>query len=323
MTPMPAVPPSGRQHRIERDGHELVVVEVGGGIRTYRLEGRDVLDGYPSDSVCDGGRGQVLAPWPNRLDGGSFEWEGKTYQLPIDEPEHSNAIHGLVRWLPWERDDVDPPGDAALRMRCRLHPRPGWPWPLDLSVTYELDGAGLKVTTTAENAGGAGSCPFALGWHPYIAAFGGLADDVVVAVPASTVYRADDRGLPLSSGPVEGTGSDFRGEGRPVGPDHVDSAFTDLERGADGRAVVTLTSAAAGLGARVWMDAAFGHVMVYTGDTLPDPTRRRRGIAVEPMTAAPNALRNRDGLHILHEGQLFQASWGVEPFKFRDFRADA
>jgi aldose 1-epimerase len=36
------------------------------------------------------------------------------------------------------------------------------------------------------------------------------------------------------------------------------------------------------------MDEAYAFVRVFTGDTLA-PGRRRRGLAVEPMTCAPDA----------------------------------
>ncbi len=64
------------------------------------------------------------------------------------------------------------------------------------------------------------------------------------------------------------------------------------------------------------MDDRFTHVMVYTGDTLSDIPRRRRGIAIEPMTCAPDMLRNRDGLVVLPEGSSIEASWGLEFVKF-------
>ncbi|HEX4863620.1 MAG TPA: hypothetical protein VFV02_06085, partial [Acidimicrobiales bacterium] len=66
---------------------------------------------------------------------------------------------------------------------------------------------------------------------------------------------------------------------------------------------------------RLWMDERFTHVMVYTGDTLPETDRRRRGIAIEPMTCAPDMLRNRDGLVLLPEGSSLQTAWGVEILK--------
>lgn len=59
--------PSGAQWIIAAGGHEAVVVEVGGGLRAYRHDEVDYLDGYDLDELCPGSAGQVLAPWPNRI----------------------------------------------------------------------------------------------------------------------------------------------------------------------------------------------------------------------------------------------------------------
>src|SRR5215469_4045162 len=93
--------PSGDQIRLAAHDQELTVVEVGGGIRTYRVGDVDILDGYEEDEVCPAGRGQLLAPWPNRLQDGRFEMAGQQHQTPLSEPENHNAIHGLVRWSGW------------------------------------------------------------------------------------------------------------------------------------------------------------------------------------------------------------------------------
>jgi aldose 1-epimerase len=71
---------------------------VGGGIRSYSVDGREVLDGYRRDAMSRSGRGQVLIPWPNRLQDGSYEFDGQLHQLDLSEAEQRNAIHGLVRW---------------------------------------------------------------------------------------------------------------------------------------------------------------------------------------------------------------------------------
>lgn len=312
MGPVAGFVPSGEQHVLTAGDHELVVAEVGGGIRTYRCAGADVIDGYAVDEMCSGGRGQILAPWPNRVGDGRFDWHGRSWQLALNEPERSNAIHGLVRWLPWV---VEERSESRLGIGCRLIPQPGWPWPLRLRVSYSLAASGLEVTTSATNEGGAGACPFGLGWHPYVAAFGGVVDGVELRLPAGSVYKSDDRGLPLSVGPVMGTAMDFRG-GRAIGEVQLDDAFTDLIRAEGDRAVVEVRSASGEQSIQLWVDSAFTHLMVYTGDTLSDETRRRRGLAVEPMTCAPDMLRNGYGLLTLEEGQTFQGSWGLQSLKF-------
>jgi aldose 1-epimerase len=148
------------------------VVEVGGGIREWD----GVLLGYAADEMCSSGRGQVLAPWPNRLAGGRYEWDGEELQLPVTEVSTGSAIHGLVRWTSWRAVEREP---ARVLLEQVLHPHPGYPFTLRLCVEYRLTGEGLRVRTEAENAG-ARACPFGVGHHPYVLAPTGCVDDLVL-----------------------------------------------------------------------------------------------------------------------------------------------
>lgn len=311
-------PPSGRQVRLAAHDQEIVAVEVGGGLRIYRAGGRDVLDGYAEEDMCDGGRGQLLAPWPNRLGDGSFEWRGRRLQTAITEVPARNAIHGLVRWANWTVPDSTPqpwgpqtPPDSTS-LAYRLYPQPGWPWTLDLRVGYRLvPERGLEVRTSVTNVSEE-ICPIGFGWHPYLK---GPVDRCRLTVPAATTYVFDERGLPRSRRSVDGTDLDFR-RSRLVGGARLDAAFTDLERGPDGRARVVLEWPD-GDPVTVWVDGNFTHLMVFSGDTLSDGSRRRQGLAVEPMTCAPDMLRNGDGLRSLEPGETFEALWGISPFSHR------
>jgi aldose 1-epimerase len=301
--------PSGRQIHLTHQDQQVTVVEVGGGLRTYTIGGRSVLDGYSDDEMCSAGRGQVLMPWPNRLGDGSFEWEGEVLQTALTEPEHHNAIHGLVRWASWS---VAEETASRVRMEYRLYPQPGWPWILDLTVTYTLGRDGLEVRTTAENLpGGPGPCPFGAGWHPYLSAFGGVVDDAELTFGAATAYIADERGLPVRTASVAGSELDF-GAGRPIEAARLDHGFTDLARDSLGRATVELrTGDGSGRTTRLWMDRAYTHLQVFTGDTVSEADRRRRGLAVEPMTCAPDMFNNGFGRLVLGEGETFEATWGL------------
>lgn len=96
-----SIPASGRQYQIRHGDHVAVVVEVGGGVREYRVGDRAVLDPYSRDAMCDGAHGTVLVHWPNRLADGRYRFDGVDYQLAITEPDKGNAIHGLLRWRCW------------------------------------------------------------------------------------------------------------------------------------------------------------------------------------------------------------------------------
>lgn len=276
---------------------------MGGGLRTYAA-GRKVVDGYRRDEMCPAARGQQLAPWPNRLRGGAYAWDGAVHQLPLDEPEHANAIHGLVRWRPW---NLVAHSAHVAKLALRLHPTPGYPFTVDLSVTYALSDGGLSVTTTARNAG-RNPCPFAYGAHPYLAV-GPRVDSAVVHLPAETYLPTDSTLIPVGRAPVAGTPYDFRSP-RPVGRARIDHTFADLGWGPGGRLEVTVTGREGA--AVLWAGPQYRYLHLYTGDH-PDAGRRRRGLAVEPLTAPPNALATGEGLLRLEPAEEVSMSWGIRP----------
>ncbi len=300
--------PSGRQIEIVHREQRVTVVEVGGALRAYRIGEREVLDGYGPHELCTAARGQSLIPWPNRVEDGCYAFDGQEQQLALSEPATHNAIHGLVRWSNWSVADRE---DHRVVMAHRLHPQPGYPFALDLSIAYSLSAAGLAVTTTATNVGPK-SCPYGAGAHPYLTVGTERLDDATLTVPASTWLPADGRGIPLAEQPVDGTPYDFRAA-RMIAATQLDTGYTDLLRDEDGLARVKLSSGAGGAAVALWLDESHPYLMVFTGDSVPEPQRRRRGLGVEPMTCAPNALRSGAGLQILEPGSSFSASWGIEP----------
>ena len=94
---------SGTQWTITSGDHEAVIVEVGGGLREYRVAGVEVLDGYADNEMSPASHGQILAPWPNRIRDGRYTFAGESYQLFLSEPARHNAIHGLVNWARWHQ----------------------------------------------------------------------------------------------------------------------------------------------------------------------------------------------------------------------------
>ena len=303
----PRVLPTGQQVELQAADQRATVVEVSGGIRAYSAGGRDLLDGYDADEMCTGGRGQLLVPFPNRLRGGRYAFDGKEYQLPLTEPPKGNAIHGFLRWESWRL--VDRGADHAT-LEHTLHPRAGYPFALHVSVGYHLDATGLTVTMTATNVGDA-PLPYGSGAHPYLRVDGDLSGWWVES-PAATHLVTDDRGIPTGAQPVTGTALDMR-EPRQLGDLVLDTAFTDLARDDDGRAWVRVWDAQRRQGVGLWLDRAHSHYMLFTGDSLPEVDRRRRAIAVEPMTCAPNAFASGDGLVRLEPGAQHVAVWGIAP----------
>src|SRR5580658_130988 len=303
--------PTGDQWVIAHGQQEAIVTEVGATLRSYRVGDWDVLDGFGADEWSQGGRGQVLAPWPNRLGDGRYEFGGRTSQAALDEPERANAIHGTVRWLPWR---LDAHLQNVVALVCAIHPTPGYPYSVALRVEYRLGRDGLSVSSVATNTGFE-TAPFGLGFHPYVRAAPGSIDGCVLRLPASERLVLDDRGLPTGDvRDVAGTEFDFT-RGRIIGGTRLDTAYRSLERDAGGRAWSTLEDPVSGRVVAQWVDERFSHVMCYTGDTLGQPDERRRAVAIEPMTCAPDAFRSGRGLIVLEPGQQWEGTWGLQTTK--------
>lgn len=302
---MRAIAPSGQQLELTLGRQRATIVEVGGGIREYRVEDRAVLDPYDLGAICDGAHGAPLIPWPNRLRDGRYSFDGEDHQVALSEPGRHNAIHGFLRWRPWRASEHE--GERVV-MSARLHPLAGYPFALDVRIEYALSEAGLTVTTTATNIGDR-SCPYGCGQHPYLSAGAGLIDECTLEVPAQARILTDpQRMLPCGRAPVAGSSYDFRAPTR-LGRQTMDGTFTDLNRDDECLARTRLT-APDGTCVELWADERYPFLELYTGDGLAQE-RRRRGLGVEPMTCAPDAFRSGEGLVHLHPGETTQARWGV------------
>jgi aldose 1-epimerase len=297
--------PSGHQYTLWHGDQELVVTEVGGGLRTYTVGDRPVLDGYGMHEMATGARGHTLIPWPNRIDGGRYRFAGTDYVLALTEPEAGNAIHGLTRWANW---DLAEQSEDHLILRYTLHAQTGWPFVLDCELGYRLGASGLTVRTSATNVGSQ-ACPYATGAHPYLTVDTDRIDDAVIQVESEFYYPTNERGIPTGRAGVGGTHYDIR-EPILLASRQIDVAYTGLRRDPDGRAWVRM-SRPGGPEVALWLSEAYNYVEIFTGDTLPAP-QRRRGLGVEPMTAAPNAFRTGDGLLALQPGERHDAEWGIE-----------
>jgi aldose 1-epimerase len=303
---MPNAFPSGEQIEIRAGDRRVVVAEVGAGLRSYTVAGKDVLDGYSVEEMARSGRGQVLIPWPNRIQDGTYEFGGTEHQLPLNEIEARNAIHGLVRWVSWTTAARE---DDRVVLEHTLRPQPGYPFSLALRLEYAVSDKGLRVTTMATNIGRE-ECPYGSGMHPYLTVGTETVDSLELRAPGRTVLRTDDRGIPVDSEPVAGTGYDF-GRAKPIGATKLDHAFADLERDADGLARVELVDPDSGSAVSLWADDGYTYLQLFTGDPLPDVARR--SLAVEPMTCPPNAFRTGESLIVLAPEESTTSTWGLEP----------
>jgi aldose 1-epimerase len=289
-------PPIGAEHALERGRQRLVISELGGGARSWTIDGVELLASFPPGTHDNDFAGKPLMPWPNRLRDGRYAFEGSEHRLEVTEPETGSALHGLTLYSRWQGVRSSAHGVTLVH---ELRGREGYPFALHLAVGYELESDGVVVTLRATNAG-RGRAPFGTGVHPYLRFDG----DVTLQIPASTHVPVDQRKLPTGPpAPVGGTELDFRMRRR-IGEQSVDACFGDIGREPDALGRVTLEATDGAHRIVVWMDDAFQFVQVYTAVGA---------IAVEPMTCAPDAFNTGDGLLVLEPGASFTGRCGMSP----------
>jgi aldose 1-epimerase len=305
------VPLTGQQYEIEAGHYRASVTELGAGLRELAFRGQPLIAGYEPDELPPAAAGALLAPWPNRIDGGRYVFGGTEFQLALTEPAHENAIHGLTRWTAWT-----PVTHAAgtVVLRSAPHGYQGYPFCVEIDAEYRLEAdTGLHVAITARNRGGV-AAPYGTGSHPYLTVRAPSVDDCQLTVPADRWLPMDDRGIPSGpEAPVADTAYDFR-QPRVIGGTQLDHALTGLERDGEGRAWAQL-AADGGLAAAprvgLWAGPGYRWLQVFTGDSL-GPERRRKAVAIEPMTCPPNAFVTGDDLIVLEPGQSVTHTWGIQ-----------
>jgi aldose 1-epimerase len=189
-------------------------------------------------------------------------------------------------------------------------PQPGYPWRLEVSNTWSLDDNGLSVVTTVRNES-ATAAPVAVGFHPYITVGTPTIDEALLTIPGTTRLLTGAQQIPTGPEAVTGTPYDF-GAARPLGGLEIDHTYTDLRRDPDGKARLRLAAPDGSRTVTVWVDAAYPYLEIFTGDGLPDASRRRRGLGVEPMSAPPNAMATGESLVAVEPGGQWQGAWGIE-----------
>jgi aldose 1-epimerase len=284
------------------------VTESGATLRLLEFAGRPLIDGFADDALPSAARGQLLAPWPNRIRDGAYSFQGRSCQLPLSEPARHNASHGLVRWASWALEEHT--GHSVV-LTLRLMAQSGYPWSLELHTVYDVSADGLTVTVTATNLSGS-AAPYAVGAHPYLIVGDAGIDGLELTLPAATRLLTDDRLIPTTTEPVEGGELDFR-IARPLRGAVFDDAFTDLVKDPAGGATAYLRDPATGQGVALWADHHHRWLQVYSQDDRP--ATARRSLAVEPMTAPADAFNSGVDLHVLapagEDGDTLSVAWGI------------
>lgn len=304
---------SGEQIAIAHGPYSATIVTVGAVVRELTYAGRDLVMPFAADDVRPNYAGSVLVPWPNRIGRGQYAFQGHSHQLPLNEVERGNAMHGLVLWNEW---NIVARADSSVSLATRVTARLGYPFDLRVTATYSLDDSGLNWRVDTHNVGDR-DAPYGVGTHPYLTVGQGMADDWTITVPASRVLETTPNSkLPVELHDVaefEDGRYDLRSPTRLAGR-HLDHAFTEVARDSGNsrppRSAVHLRGEG-GTGVGVsWDPTVLPWVQVFTSD-FPGTAQDRRGVAVECMTCPANSFNTGQGLLVLGPGTSHSAWWRI------------
>lgn len=271
---------------------------VGAALTEYRVGNFEIV-GDPTQHGQSGSYvGSTLAPWANRVAGGTWMLDGQPMSLTVNEPARNSALHGLVADKAWSVVDHQ---DSKLTLGYRLDASAGYPFELELEVSYEIAATGLIVSSRVINHSSA-RAPFVMAFHPYFK----LAAETVLVNEFSQYLIADSNLIPVGKvAPIQELGFDADGQLRVIGAD-LDHGFV-ADADADHTLETRLISSA--LEVSIWQEQPYRFLIVFTGKagTLEQPGY----IAVEPQTAATNAFNSGDGLLWLEPGETLALVWGV------------
>ncbi|CAL9597129.1 aldose epimerase family protein [Streptomyces sp. enrichment culture] len=296
---------------LERAGVRVRVLSYGGIVQSAEVPDRDGntadvvlgfadLDGYVTHP--EPYFGALVGRYANRIAGGRFPLDGRTYALAPNEGP--NVLHGGARGFDkrvWEMAAV---ADGVRLSRVSPHGEEGFPGRLEMSATYTLDGSGaLRIVYEAVT-----DAPTVLNPtnHSYFNLSGsGHAGGHELRLAASRITPVDAGLIPTGGlDDVTDTRFDFR-RARKVGSgyDHnfvLDKGVTDtaeevaeLYDPASGR-VLTVATTEPGL-------------QLYTADHLGEPFAPGDGIALETQHFPDSPNRPDFPSTVLRPGEVFRS----------------
>ena len=230
-------------------GEWCAVIDVSRGANCISLKneryGANILRELPESSELDNPYlyGMPILFPVNRIEGGSFEFEGRKYSFPINEPRTGCHLHGELHQIPFEV--VEESNDKIVcRYKADRGEYLGFSHAFEITQEYELKGDGFYHTVTVRNLSDE-NMPVFLGFHTTfntlftenslpenIRVYADIAEEYernmeINYLPTGVKPDFDDVSASLSGGtykPFEGkTSRHYRGQGK--------MSLTDVSRG--------------------------------------------------------------------------------------------
>jgi len=304
-----------------------IVPDIGNFVYEFKVNGKDVLippaslSSYVKDrKFCCGI--PFLAPWANRIAGDAYYFQGKKYLLNPDlgnfqRDQFGQPIHGLVdfdsRWKVVTANASDEEATMTSELEFYAYPdlMAQFPFAHRIRVVYQLKDGALRNTTSIENVGFE-LMPVLIAYHPYFRP-GGDRGNWVISNAAQKYWVLNDKLTPTGeTKPADDLMPDRKAF--KLGSHFLDNLFSDLDRGADTLARVSVKGASEKI--ELVYGEAYNFAVIYA-PLPPGPAL----VCIEPHPGPPNAFNldhegKYSGLIVIEPGKTFTAEFSIVPTGF-------
>lgn len=181
-------------------GNLICFRDTESGYRFLHEPGAEEMEAFKANPGIHGI--PVLFP-PNRYEDGEFPWDGKVYQLPVNEPATGNHLHGFLHTAAWEVEEFGSgTSESFVTVAIKVdenHPSYQYlPFKYTVKLRYTLGEAGLSQQLLVHNDGDV-RMPCLLAFHTAVnAPFapGSTAQDYRVKLTIGDRWELSDRMLP-------------------------------------------------------------------------------------------------------------------------------
>ncbi|HEY2726496.1 MAG TPA: aldose 1-epimerase [Parafilimonas sp.] len=249
--------------------------------------------------MTNGFKSAKLSPYVCRITKGKYSFNKQQYNIGkffLGE----EAIHGLLYDSVFSIIDSGANEEEAF-VTLQYHYKnddKGFPFNYDCSVNYRLQkNNSLTLTTSVKNHSDT-DMPICDGWHSYFT-LGSNINELTLQLNADKILEFNEKLVPTGK---------IISYTRFQEPEIFDNTFLDncfLLNGNDKPACV-LKNPASGLELSIKPDNSYPYLQIYTPEN-------RNSIAIENLSAAPDAFNNKIGLKVLKPGGkiLFKTTYSV------------
>ncbi|MFZ1497333.1 MAG: aldose 1-epimerase, partial [Saprospiraceae bacterium] len=289
------------KHTIQTSNQQTgfsVVPAYGNCVLGVWINGVQLLDGYTTPAELTQmsfSKNVWLFPFPNRLAGGYYQYEGNNYQFPINDKSGPNSIHGIGRKVKHQLLNVNLSNEQGTISTLYQYndEHEYYPFSFDLFLHLTMNPAGFDVAVIVENKSPI-VMPFGFGWHPYFK-FSSPLEKVKIQLPICKEVLVDNNMIPTGEKVEYEKFSSLKD----IEDTHWDTCFVlcNLEN----KNTLPLLSET-------------GLLSYYQNESCPYfqlfTPQHRQSIAIEPMSCNINAFNNGEGLIQLQPNQNWQAKFG-------------